>query len=261
MRTANRISMALGALALACPLLAACATTSPEAKADSERKARSHYEMAMNHMRQGRTGVAISELQTAQQLDPTDPWIELALGEAFRLKARNEDAEAHLKRALHLKPDFQAAKLNLSALYIGMERYEETIELSKQLLADATFPVPWKALTNQGYAQYKLGRRAEARKALEDAIQYNDTYWPALLDLATLDADEGHQLEALERLEQVLAQKPGPLASAEAHYRMAVSYISLGNRDQALHHLSVAAETRPNGEWGKRSADYLKRLR
>jgi tetratricopeptide (TPR) repeat protein len=142
-----------------------------------------------------------------------------------------------------------------------MARYEETVELSKQLLADATFPVPWKALTNEGYAHYKLGRRAEARQALENAIQYNENYWPALLDLAILEADEGRQLEALEHLERVLAQKPGSLAAAETHYRMAVAYISLGNRDKAVHHLSLAIETRPSGEWGKRSADYLKRLR
>ena len=59
----------------------------------------------------------------------------------------------------------------------------------------------------------------------------------------------------------MLAQKPGPIAEAEAHYRMATIYISLGNRAKAVHHLTAATETRPSGEWGKRSADYLKRLR
>jgi type IV pilus assembly protein PilF len=259
--TTTRIANSLSALALALPLLGGCATTSPEAKAEHERKARGHYEMAMNHLREGRTGVAITELENARRLDPNDPWTELALGEAFRLKARNEDAERHLKRAIDLRPDFHAARLNLAALYIQMGRYEETIELTQELLGDPTFPVPWKALTNQGYAYYKLEKRAEARAALENAVQYHEGYWPALLDLAILDADQGRHLEALEHLERVLAQKPGSIASAETHYRMAVAYLSLGNRDKAVHHLSVAIETRPSGEWGKRSADYLKRLR
>lgn len=257
----HRIAKVLGALALVPPLLAGCATTSPEARAERERKARSHYEMAMTHLREGRTGIAIGELQQAEALHPNDPWTQLALGESYRLKARNEDAERHLRKALDLRPDFHAAKLNLAALYIGMDRYEETIELSRELRADATFPAPWKALTNEGYACYKLGRRSEARESLEKAIQYHEGYWPALLDLAILEADEGHQIEALEYLERVLVQRPGSLAAAETHYRMAVSYMSLGNRDKAMHHLSVAIETRPSGEWGKRSADYLKRLR
>ena len=59
--------------------------------------------------------------------------------------AHNAESEQHLKRALELRPDLHAAKLNLSALYIQTERYEEAVALSKELLADATFPVPWKA--------------------------------------------------------------------------------------------------------------------
>jgi len=261
MRTTDRIARLAWALALALPALGGCATTSPEMRVEQERKARAHYQMAMEHLREGRTGIAIAELQNAERLQPDDPWVALALGEAYRLKARNEEAERHFLRAVALKPNFHAAKLNLSALYVQMERYDEAIELSNELLADATFPVPWKALTNAGYAHYKMRRPAEARAALEKAVEYHDGYWPARLDLAILDAEENRHLDALANLERVLAQKPGPLAEAETHYRMAVAYISLGNRDKALHHLSVAAETRPSGEWGKRSADYLKRLR
>ena len=260
MATRNRFVTAAAAAALLAGALG-CATTSPAQQADIDRKARAHYELAMNHLREGRTGNAISELLMAQQMAPKDVWVDLALAEAYRLKQRDDEAEKHLLRALALQPNFHAAKLNLAALYIETDRFQPAIDLSQQLLNDPTFPVPWKALTNQGYAYYKLGRRTEARESLENAIQYNESYWPALLDLAVLEGDEGRQLEALEYLDKVLAQKPGPLAEAETHYRMAVAYISLGNRDKAVHHLSVAIETRPSGEWGKRSADYLKRLR
>jgi Tfp pilus assembly protein PilF len=262
MPTPIRIHRAL--LALALPLAGAtgCATTpDPAATQAREGQARAHYQMALNHLREGRTGIAIRELQSAQELEPNDPWVPLSLAEAYRLKARNPEAEQHLKRALELRPDFHAARLNLGALYIQMERYEEAIEISRVLLDDATFPVPWKALTNEGYALYKLGRRAEAREKLEQALEYHEHFWPARLDIALLDQDEGRHLEALEGLEKVLAQKPGSIAEAEAHYRIATIYISLGNRDKAVHHLTVATEARPSGEWGKRSADYLKRLR
>jgi Tfp pilus assembly protein PilF len=250
-------------LALALPLAAAagCATTDPGEVQARDGQARAHYQMALNHLREGRTGMAIRELQSAQKLEPDDPWIELSLAEAYRLKARNAECERHLERALELRPDFHAARLNLGALYIQTERYAEAIEISQELLDDATFPVPWKALTNEGYALYKLGRRAEAREKLEQALDYHENFWPARLDLAILDQEEGRHLEALEGLEAVLALKPGPLAEAESNYRIATIYLSLGNRAKAVHHLTVASQTRPSGEWGKRSADYLKRLR
>jgi type IV pilus assembly protein PilF len=256
----TRILRALLGLALGAQLTA-CATTNPAATAENERRARSHYTVALNHLKEGRAGVAIAELQKADALQPDDPWIQLSLAEAYRLKSHNAEAEKHLKRALELRPNFHAAKLNLSAIYIQMGRYEDAIELSNELLSDATFPIPWKALTNQGYAYYKLGRHAEARTALEHALEYHQGFWPAILNVAILDEDQGRRLEALEGYEQVLALKPGPIAEAESHYRMATIYISLGNRSKAMHHLSVASETRPSGVWGKRSADYLKRLR
>ena len=258
--TKHRIVRALLGLALGAQLTA-CATTNPATTAENERKARSHYEVALNHLKEGRAAVAIGELQQADELQPNDPWIQLSLAEAYRLKSHNAEAEKYLLRALELRPDFHAAKLNLSAIYIGLGRYDEAVQLSEELLGDATFPIPWKALTNKGYAYYKLGKHAEARAALENALEYHERFWPAILVLAILEEDTGQRLEAREGYEKVLSLKPGPIAEAEAHYRIATIYISLGNRSKAMHHLSVASETRPSGVWGKRSADYLKRLR
>ncbi len=121
--------------------------------------------------------------------------------------------------------------------------------------------MPWKALTNQGWAFYKMGDLGQARERLEMALEYNANFVPAMLSAAVVDAEQGRHLDALNGLEGVLRAKPGPLASAEANYRIAEVYVSLGNREKAVHHLIAAAEQKPSGEWGKRSEDYLRRLR
>ena len=145
---------ALRALALALPLVAGCATTSPEAKAEHRAQgALATTRSALNHLQRGpHRHRDRASSRTRDKLDPNDPWIQLALAEAYRLKARNAEAERHLKRALELRPDFHAARLNLSALYIQMGRYEEAVELCERAPGRPTFPVPWKALTNQGWA-------------------------------------------------------------------------------------------------------------
>jgi Tfp pilus assembly protein PilF len=237
-----------------------CAKPDPLEQADRDRKARAHYAVAMEHLREGRVALSIRELQAAEEITPQDPWVQLALGEAYRVRGKDQLAEQHLKRAIALRTGFQPALLNLSALYIQLERYEEAVEISDGLLADATFPVPWKALTNRGYAQMKMGRGVEARKSLLMALDYHADYWPAILDIAILDAEEGKSLDSLRGLERVLELDPGSMPVAEAHYRIALIYISLGNRDRAVHHLEIAAQSN-GGEWGKRSEDYLQRLR
>ena len=223
--------------------------------------ARMHQSVGTRHLQDGKIALAIRELRAAEELNPADKWIQLTLAEAYRRRGLVEDAETHLLTSLAIDPEFQEARLTLSGLYVQAERYEEAIVQTEWLIEDPTFGQPWLALTNQGYAEAKLGRTADARKTLELATEYHDRYWRAYLNLAILDAEEGKGLDAIERLEYVASLEPGPLGTAEANYRIAEIYVSFGNRDQAITHFAAAASQRPSGIWGKRSEDYLKRLR
>jgi tetratricopeptide (TPR) repeat protein len=225
------------------------------------REARAHQSVGIAYLREGRVALAIRELQVAERLNPYDGYIQLGLAEAYRLNGRLKDAELHVVRALDVDPNFQAARLTLSGLYVQMGRYQDAITQARILADDPTFPDPWAALTNLGFAQLELGQLEDARKSLELAIQYEDRYWRAHLDLGILEVKEGKKLDALNEFERVLALKPGPLAAAEANYRIAEIYISLGNRDRAVQHLVAASSSQPSGPWGKRSEEYLKRLR
>jgi Tfp pilus assembly protein PilF len=268
-RVRERLGSAAGAATLALILLLnGCATRGPtteqlaeESRRQEDRKAQAHYKLGIEHLREGQAALAIRELRNSLQYGPDDPWTHLSIAEAYRLKGHPKMAEDHLVRALALRPGFQQAELNISALYVQMARYEEAIAHAQVLLDDPTFPVPWKALVNRGYAEFKLGRIDEARATLELAIEYHPTYWQALLNLGILEAAVDNRLAALERFEQVLTVEPGPLARAEVHYRMAEVYVSLGNRDRALEHLVASASTRPSGPWGRRSEETLEKLR
>jgi Tfp pilus assembly protein PilF len=153
-----------------------------------------------------------------------DPWIAMALAEAYRRRGKPEEAEAEYKRAIALDSELHQARLNLSALYIHLERYEDAIPHLVQLADDPTFSAPWRALTNLGWAQYRLGRRAEARSNLQTA-------------------------------------RARPDAHAEANYRMAEIHVSLGQRQQALDRLQSAASGPGDGPWSRRSEEYLELLR
>ena len=242
-----------------------CATTGDDAKversaADTAR-ARAHLSVGLTHLKEGRVPLAIRELRAAEEMNPDDRYTQLALAEAYRLKGLNADAEAHLKKALAIDPSFQDARLTLSGLYIQTARYPEAIAEAQALIDDPTFPQPWTALTNKGWALLQLKRSAEAREAFNTALEYNERYWRAQLNLGILESEDGKRIDAIERFEKVLALNPGPLGTAEANFRIAEIYVSLGNREQALEHLVAASTQRPSGPWGKRSEDYLKRLR
>jgi type IV pilus biogenesis/stability protein PilW len=256
-----RSLIGFGILLVAAAVLGCATTSDPEIGFDPDKKARTHYNAGVEYLRQGRDALAIRELLTAMQISPRDPWIHWAIAEAYRQKGRLDDSESHLLTALEIRPEFQQARLNLSALYVQVGRYDDAIAHTELLLDDPTFPVPWKALTNRGWAQYKLGQTQTARESFEMALEYNEKHWRSFLALGILDAEAGQRIEALEGFERVIDLEPGPLAEAEANYRIGEIYVSLGNRKRAVQHLTAATAKAPNGQWGKRSEDYLRRLR
>jgi Tfp pilus assembly protein PilF len=232
----------------------------PDAEQNRLGKVSSHYDLGVDYLKNGNTAMAVRELLAALALDEKQPRIHHAIAEAYRVTGRFPDAEKHLQRAVELNPGFQGARLSLSALYVQMQRYEDAIVESQRLVDDATFPAPWRALTNIGWAQLELGRSAQARDSLAQAIAMKQDYWPALLNLGILESQAGRRAEAIEIFSKVLAAQPGWSAEAETNYRMAEIYISMGDRDHALAHLSTVIERQPGGEWGKRSQEYRKLL-
>lgn len=261
MSTTLRAS-AVGFLALALGL-AGCATTGDGSQDPTSvaRRVSSHLTLGADHLQAGRRALALREFLAAEHLAPRNAEVQYALGEAYLAQQKPNDAEKHFKRAIELRPGYHDAQLSLSALYIVQARYQETIDVCQHLIDDPTFPAPWRALANRGWAQYRLGRAVEARRSLEKARELDDKYWPAMLSLAVIDADQGRRLDAIGLLEEVIELKPGPRAEAEANYRLAENYIALGQRQKAVGHLTTAVARAPDGEWARRSQKYLKLLR
>ena len=228
---------------------------------EKETRSRAHYDLAVDHLARGRTAQALREFLAAVDYRPDDPWIHLGLGECYRRKSLYDESEQHLLKAIELKPHFQTAQLNLSALYAHMGRYEESGEWAQKLVDDPTYPAPWRAYNNLGWAYFRSGKVDEARKALNSALEYDATFWPAHLNLGILESEAGSKLDAIQHFEEVVEHKPGPFAEAEARYRMGELYVSLGNRGRALEEFTTVAES-PVGSssWGKKSQDYLKIL-
>jgi Tfp pilus assembly protein PilF len=259
MRHHTRFLALLALIALAG--LPGCATDAPKTGADDAKKAVSRLDIGADHLARGRNALALREFLAAERLDPLNPRIQYALGEAYLAQAKQTESEAHYRKALEIDPEYHDAWLSLSALLIIQKRYAEAAQACQLLVDDPTYPTPWSALANLGFAQFKLGNLTAAREALEKAREYNEKYVPATLSLAQVEVQEGRRLDALALLRGALEIKAGPNIDSELNYRIAEIYVSLGRREEAMGHLTTAVAQAPQGFWGKRSQEYLKLLR
>jgi len=239
-----------------------CATAAGSKAADqNRRRARSHYDIGVDHLHHGRRELGLRELLAAERLDPRDPEIQNLLGVAFYQKERRVEGEQHLRRALELRPDYHDARFNLAVLLLQEQRWQECATESAALFDDPTFVAPWRALGTRGWCEYKLGRIEQARDLLRLARDYDAKDWSTALNLGILEADQGNRRHAIELFETVLATSPSASAAAETNYRLGELYAAQGERERAVRHLRAAVEKAPNGPWGKKSEDTLKRLR
>lgn len=258
-----RRSPLLASLVLVAFVAAGCASTS-DVEADQHetdlRIAVAKRNVGIDHLANGRTPMAIRELQHAYELDPNDAETVLWLGEAYRRRGLLDQALEFMLRAQEMDPANQDLLLNLTGLYVQVKRFAEAIETSQVLIDDPTFPAPWKAYTNRGWAELQLGHTSDARASFEEALAFQPRYWPARLNLGILEAREGRRLQAIVNFEKVLERNVGRSAEAETNYRLGEAYVSLGRRDKALHYFKVAAEKAPYERWGQQSQEYIKLL-
>jgi type IV pilus assembly protein PilF len=227
---------------------------------DNARKADSHLEIGSDHLANGRSALALREYLNAEKLDPKNAQVHYALADAYLARGKRAEAEQHARRALELFPDYHDARLFLTALLLIDKRYAEAIPECNRLVDDPTFTSPWRALTNRAWAEYKLGRAKDARESLTLALEYRQNYWPATLALAILEGDAGRRVEAIRLFQDIIAQGPGALVEAEVNYRIGEQYAALGNRREAMGHLSTSVARAPESQWAKKSQEVLKRL-
>jgi type IV pilus assembly protein PilF len=232
-----------------------------EQVAQDQRVGTARRDVGLDYLAHGKTAMAIRELQDAQQLVPHDPVTIHWLGEAYRRRGLLGRALENMVLAVELDPEAQELRLNLAGLYIQLERYDEAITHSQVLIDDPTFPSPWRAFTNRGWAELQLGLISDARKSFDEALLFKHDYWPARLNLGILEAESGRALAAIVNFEQVLERKKLRYgAESEANFRLGQAYVSMGQRGKALEYFKRSSERLPLGRWAKQSGEYLKLL-
>ena len=238
-----------------------CTTTRARLESDQNaRKAGSRLEVGSDYLANGQSALALREFLAAEKLDPDNAKVHYALGDAYLARGKRDLAERHLRRALEIFPEYHDARLFLSALLLMEKKYAEAAEHCLELIDDPTYEAPWRALTNRGWALFKLGQTEEARTAYDQAREYRHQYWPATLALAILEAETGKRLEAIRLYREIIAQEPGANVESEVNYRLGEIYVALGNRREAMGHLTTAVARAPDSTWAKKSQEYLKIL-
>ncbi len=244
-------------------LLTGCATTSYEVR----ERAETHRQLGEMQLARNQVELAIREYKTSLELYKKDPETHFGVSEAYRRKGLFDLAEHHLRQTLRLDPANVDARLNLGVVYLQMERWQDAIKVNSALIKDPTFYRPGRALVNRGWAHYKSGNAELAQRDYGEALKQGGASLYAQMNLGILYYGRGETVDAVNEFERVveLLRDRSPemfgASEAEARFRLAQAHVKLGHHAEAIEQLEVAEKRGGEGQWGRKSGEYLAVLR
>jgi len=240
-------------MALSAALLAAVAAAPDQSQSQQDGEA--HFNIGLSHLREGRTSLALDEIQKAIRADPKNAYFYKALGVCYMQMRKYPDAATALRKSLQLNPYYVDARNDLgTALILGGKRDEGKAELLGAF-NEPTNPAPDLTARNLGQAYLDEKNYNEAASWFRSSLGRNDKVVDSYLGLAEAQQGLGHADEALRTLEDAAKAVPGEpnilLALGQAYY-------GLGRFNEARAKLEEARKD--HGPTGQRAAELLKQF-
>ena len=223
-------------------------------------KAELHLRMGTSLLEGGSYPQALSELLTAEQLDPSHPVTQNNLGLVYFARGKNDLAETHIRKALHLNPNYTDAKINLGRILIEQEKYVEADHTLEQAAQDLTYPAPEKPLLNLGLSSFRQKKFKGAKDYLSKSLDFQRNSCLA----QTLYGRSVYELKDYAAAASSLDLAIGFCRHEQAdepQYYSAMAYFQSGDQQKAETRLNEIIKIYPNGRYRDRARSLLETMR
>ncbi len=158
----------------------------------------------------GRTDQALAEAKRGQQLDPVSSEANLFVGSILVFTRQPDKAIEQLRNGIELDPTYWYAHDFLGRAYEQKERFPEAIaEFQRAVELEKDNAENW---SNLGHAYAVSGRRAEAKKIVDQLKETSAHSYVAPYNLAAIYAGLGDKDQAFAWLDRAYADRSGFLA-------------------------------------------------
>lgn len=229
-------------------------------RADSAQRALYHLQIGSGHLTQGHYPAALGEFLKAEELDPTNPQVHNQLGLAYFLRGRMELAEKHFNEALGFDAKFTEARNNLGRTLIERGNFKLAISELKMAAKDLLYMEPDKIYANLGLAYFKLNDFSQAEKNFLEALKLRRQnclaqayYGRSLYELSAFE-------KAAESLDQAMTTCKA-MKLEDPYYFAALSYMKIGQREQAVARLEEGLASFPEGQYAAKARSMLELLK
>jgi spermidine synthase len=189
----------------------------------------------------GKNNQAIAHYKMAIKLKPNYTDAHYNLGTALVAEGKNEEAISHYKMAIKLKPSHDNAYNNLGAALVAEGKNEEAISYYK--MAIKLKPNFTLAYNNLGAALVAEGKNEEAISYYKMATKLKPDYYIAHNNLGTALNGVGRSKEAISHYKMAIKLKPDYFI---AHNNLGTTFLREKKTEEAISHYRIAIKLNSN---------------
>jgi type IV pilus assembly protein PilF len=177
--------------------LTACSTNPADSDgARARRIADTNIQLGIAYMREGDFDTALVKLQKALEANPDSATAHGTLAILYENIGENDLAEKHFRTALRISPEDPQTHNNYGQYLCRHGKYPEALEQLKIAASDPLYPGIAASLTNAGICAGSIPDARQAEEYFRKALEHDQNYAYALLQMADLMFTQGNNLAA-----------------------------------------------------------------
>jgi type IV pilus assembly protein PilF len=190
-----------------------------------------YVELATTYLRQGSPTAALANAEKALAIDPNRKEVRLIQAMAKSALGQNAEAERLMRQYLQAVPNDPYAVNALGTLLCRQNRHADALREFDKAAASPQNTTPWVAMTNGALCELERGARVSAENRLQQALQANPQFAPALLASARVHLNNREHKAARGYLQRYFSVAPPSAESLSMAYRVETT---LGNHQSAV---------------------------
>lgn len=169
----------------------ACASVD-ETKIVETNAADVYFQLGVRYLNLNKLEIARENLQHAIRLDAKHSQALNALAFLDEKLGKIDEARSYYQTAISLTPDDLSVRNNYGRFLCEEGEIQKGMELLNATINDRLNERPWLAMTNLGRCYMRLAQYSEAQTYFEQALQLNENYAPALLEMQKVNYQQGN---------------------------------------------------------------------
>src|SRR5690554_2287368 len=182
-------------------LLTACASVTeikkPYAdKVSKEKEVESRVRIALIHLEENRTSDAISEHETAMNVDPRSARVHEVLALELERVTDYKRAERHFRDMMRYDSSYTRGRANYGYYLMRRGEYAKAYQQLERVVEDIYYPQRAVAYQQMATCSEMLGNKEQMLSNYQKAIAIDGDYAPPLLELAKVEFDNANYPDA-----------------------------------------------------------------